>query len=128
MADLCKRFGHVESVRSVDRFAEVSGDMGPLYSFSDSQIGNADGDGRAAVRCVWRPFLFRVCLSEESVGKGEGLRRRVCVFGVGASRAAFDAEGAAAFDGLRGHRGLWRMGAFGKVTMIRTWTVRKRDA
>ena len=41
--------------------------MGPLYSFSGSQIGNADGDGRAAVRCVWRPFLFRVGLSEESV-------------------------------------------------------------
>ena len=37
------------SVQSV-RVADVSGDMGPLYSFSDSQFGNADGDGRASVR------------------------------------------------------------------------------
>jgi len=54
--------------------------MEPLYSFSDSQIGNADGDGRAAVRCVLQTFLFRVGSSEGRVGEGGG-PRRVCVFG-----------------------------------------------
>ena len=56
-------------------------DMGPLYSFFvEWESGIADGDGRAAMRCVWRPFLFRVGLGEESVGEG-GVLRQICVFG-----------------------------------------------
>ena len=48
-------------------------DTGPLYSSFDAEIGNADGDGRAAVRCVWRAFPFRVGLSDGSmVVKEEG--------------------------------------------------------
>ena len=71
-------------------------------------------------------FIFRVRDWER--GWRWASAAALCFGCVGASRASFDAEGAAAFDALRGHRGLWMMGAFGKGTQIRTWTVRKGDA
>jgi len=53
------------------------------------------------MRCVWRTFLFRVVLSEESVlVKKDGCGGGFVFLVRGASRAAFDAAGAAAFNGL----------------------------
>ena len=69
--------------------------------------------------------------SEERVCEGGGLRR-LCVFGVLVLQGRrWMRQEPLLSMGCEGIVGFWRMGAigaFGKETVIRTWTERKHDA